>query len=375
MKVAIDISPLYSVHKTRGVGFYTKRLVETLRKITTKDPRYRNWQIKLIRNARYARFLRNGKLEIGNFDLIHYPYFDLFWLTLPLRKPKPTVVTVHDLIPLVFPDKFPKGIKGWIKYQIQKQSLKGAKAIITDSENSKKDIIKFTDFPKDRIYVIYLAPGKEFKKLENPATRDSFGMGNWKLEIREKYQLPETFLLYVGDVNYSKNILGLVKAFSNLKPQNSNLKLILVGKAFKDETLPETKEIIQLIKVLKLKDFVKILGFVSDKDLVAIYNLATVYCQPSFYEGFGLPVLEAMACGTPVVAANTSSLPEICGDAAIMVNPYKIEDIARKIKKVISDKIIRGRLVEKGLAQAKKFSWEKTAKETIKVYHEVFKRK
>jgi len=270
MRVAIDISPLKSAHKFRGVGSYTKRLVKTLQKVDKKN------KYLLVTNRR--------SLVAARPDIVH----------------------------------FPKGIKGWIKYQIQKKSLRGAKAIITDSQNSKKDIIKFIGFPKNRIYVIYLAPGKEFKKLAT---------SNWQLEIKEKYQLPETFLLYVGDVNYSKNILGLVKAFSNLKPQNSNLKLILVGKAFKDETLPETKEILQLIKVLKLKDFVRILGFVSDKDLVAIYNLATVYCQPSFYEGFGLPVLEAMACGTPVVAANTSSLPEICGDAAIMVNPYKMEDV------------------------------------------------
>lgn len=346
MKVAIDISPLKSAHQFRGVGGYTKRLIEAL---------------QLIKLPSFSfQLIKEGKIP-DNVDIIHYPYFDLFWLTLPLKKPFPTVTTVHDLIPLVFPDKFPKGIKGGIKYQIQKQSLKGVKAIITDSENSKKDIIKFIGFPKERIYVVYLAPGREFGQLK---------IENLKLKIKQKYRLPDAFVLYVGDVNYSKNILGLVRACKKIKTP-----VVIVGKQAGEEDFDrshiENKPLLQLIKVYGKDPGVIRLGFIPDKDLVAIYNLATVYCQPSFYEGFGLPVLEAMACGTPVVAANTSSLPEICGDAAIMVNPYKIENIAQGIKKVISDKIIRGRLVEKGSTQAKKFSWEKTANETYKVYQKL----
>ena len=355
MKVAIDISPLKSIHKFRGVGNYTRHLVEALQRVDKKN------EYLLITDCQSLTRLKP--------DLVHYPYFDLFWLTLPFKKPYPTLVTVHDLTPLVFPHKFPKGIRGWLKYQIQRQSLRGAKAIITDSRNSKRDIVKFIGFPEKKIYIIHLAADKKFRKLK---TRNL-------MLIKKKYNLPEKFILYVGDVNWNKNVPGLIKAFSHFNPpaggQASSLKLVLVGKAFENKDLPETKTILQLIESLGLINQTRILGYVPGEDLVALYNLATVYCQPSFYEGFGLPVLEAMACGTPVVAANTSSLPEICSEAAIMVNPYDINDIAEGIGKVIGDKIIRDRLVKKGLVQAKKFSWEKTAKETIKVYHGVLKRK
>lgn len=315
-----------------------------------------------------------------------------------------TVVTAHDLTPLVFPDKFPKGVKGWIRYQIQRQSLRGVNAIITDSENSKKDIIKFIGFPEAKIYTIPLASDKEFKKLEieNPdaerrgsptesrysrlveSRRTSTISRDWMLKTRKRYCLPEKFVLYVGDVNWNKNIPGLIKAFANIKYQISNikntnqklkikeLKLVLVGKAFLDEELEEVRELNGLIDELQIGDSVLKLGFVPTKDLVKIYNLAAVYVQPSFYEGFGLPVLEAMACGTPVVCANTSSLPEIGGGAAVYIDPYKVDDIARGISEVLHyNDTYHCRKVEEGLRQAGKFSWEKTARETIRVYEKV----
>jgi glycosyltransferase involved in cell wall biosynthesis len=288
---------------------------------------------------------------------------------LPLKKPKPVVVTIHDVIPLVFPEYYPCGIKGTIKFQIQKLSLKGAKAVITDSENSKKDLFKYLNYPKEKIYVIPLAPSDIFKPVKSTILLD---------RIKVKYNLPEKFVLYVGDLNYNKNISGLIRAFYKLKTQNSklktttkNLKLVLVGKAFTDESLKETQQLVQLIKSLGLNDKIIRLGWIPTKDLVGIYNLATVYCQPSFYEGFGLPVLEAMACGCPVVAANTSSLPEICGEAALMVDPYDINDIVRGISKVISDKAIGETLRKNGFNQVKKFSWKKVANETYKVYQKV----
>ncbi len=348
MKVAIDISPLKSSHQFRGVGVYTKCLVESLKKHDQKN----------------EYFLINHQSSIINhqFDLIHYPYFDLFWLTLPLKKSRPTVVTVHDLTPLVFPDKFPKGLRGSAKYQIQKHSLKGAKAIITDSQNSKEDIVRFIGFPKKGIKVIHLAPGEEFKPIKS---------GKLLLRLKKKYSLPEKFVLYVGDINYNKNVLGLVEASKQAK-----IKIVIVSKPAAQENFNsshiEDQPLVQLIKLYgKDPDVIRI-GFVPIKDLVALYNLATVYCQPSFYEGFGLPVLEAMACGTPVVAAETSSLPEICGGAAVMVNPHRRREIGRGIKKVFNDKILREKLVKKGLKQVEKFSWEKTARETVKVYQKVY---
>jgi glycosyltransferase involved in cell wall biosynthesis len=350
MKVAIDVSPLKTGHQYRGIGAYTDNLAKSFR-----STKIHGFSFQLIEKEKIPK----------DCDLIHYPYFDLFFLTLPIKKLKPTVVTIHDVIPLVFPEHFPVGLRGSLKFQIQKKSLKNVKAVITDSENSKRDIFKYLNYPKEKIYIVPLAPADDFKKLE---------IGNWKLEIKQKYQLPDNFVLYVGDVNYNKNIPGLIKAFSRFLLQTSehssrsSFKLVLVGKAFLDENLKEAKEILQLINSLKLSKKIVRLGWIPTEDLVGIYNLATVYCQPSFYEGFGLPVLEAMACGCPVVAAKTSSLPEICGEAAVMVDPYNINNMAMGIKKVIDDK---KELINKGFKQVRQFSWERVAKETYEVYQKV----
>lgn len=343
MKIAIDVSPLQSAHQYRGIGSYTRNLVESLKIIDKKNE--------------YFLVSKDRELSQLNPDVVHYPCFDFFQLTLPFKKIKPTIVTVYDVIPLIFPEHFPTGLRGRVKFEIQKYYLKGVKAVITISENSKKDIVKYLAVPEEKIFVTYLAPGKEFKKLE----------------IKPKYNLPNTFVLYVGDVNWNKNILGLIKAFHKL--ETKNLKLILVGKAFENKDLKETREIIRLIKQLDLDDKIIRLGWVPDEELVAIYNSASVYCQPSFYEGFGLPVLEAMACGCPVVAAKAGSLPEICGDAALMVAPGNVSDIARGISQVVENKNVGNELINKGFKQANKFSWDKTARLTLSVYNKVYEQR
>ena len=352
MKIAIETTSIQSIDKYRGIGSYTKNLISALKKYKPEN--------------KYLFFTRTDKLS-KSVDLIHYPHFSPLFLTLPLFKKYKTVVTIHDLTPLVFPDKFPRGIKGELKWQLQKLSLKNTSAIITDSNNSKKDIVKFTNFPKEKIYIVSLAAGEEFKKLK---------IDNWKLKITQKYQLPDIFVLYVGDLNWNKNVLGLIKAFSTIQPFNHpTIKLVLIGKAFKNKELKEAQEINQLTKQLGIEDSILKLGFVPIEDLVAIYNLASVYCQPSFYEGFGLPVLEAMACGTPVVAAKIAVLEEVCGDAATYINPYSVDSIKNGVKKILClndsnhlDKIRRGK------KQARKFSWKKTAKETIRIYEKIIKR-
>jgi len=341
MKVVIDVSPLKNANRFRGVGIYTQQLVKSLQSLKIS-----NFSCQLVED----------KTMIGDSDLIHYPFFDLFFLTLPLKKTKPTVVTIHDVIPLIFPEHYSSGVRGNLKFQTQKFSLKGVKAIITDSKNSKKDIIRYLGYSQKKIYVVPLASAKEFKPINNQQILGS---------IKKRYQLPEKFVLYVGDVNYNKNIPGLIKALAGLKEKMS---LVLVGKAFMDENLKETQEILRLIDSLKLGKKVRRLGWIPDKDLVAVYNLASVYCQLSFYEGFGLPVLEAMVCGCPVVASKTSSLPEICGQAAVMVDPNNLNEIIKGLNKALEKK---EELRAKGFKQVKKFSWQKTAQETYEVYQKV----
>ncbi len=307
MKVAFNIKPLQNENKNRGVGSYTSSLLEVLKK--------------------------DSGLEIIEFtdsvpqsaDVVHYPFFDPFFLTLPLFKNKPTVVTVHDLIPLIFPDKFPRGIRGGFKWQIQKFSLKSCSAIITDSDNSKKDIIKILGVNSNKVFSIPLAAGKNYKKINDV---------NFLRTIKNKYNLPDKFILYVGDVNWNKNIEGLIKA-----AKKANIELVLAGKSFR-------------------------LGYIPEEDLVGIYNLASCYVQPSFYEGFGLPVLDALSCGCPVACSNTSSLPEIGDKDVCYFDPNNMDDMANKIIMAMGGpRDISSRV--------KNFSWEKTAGETIKVYKQI----
>lgn len=326
MKVAL-INPPIVGHTVRGTGKYTQKLYKALLN--------HNLEIDFI----------DYDTDQRDYDLIHYPYFDPFFLTLPFIKPKPIVVTIHDLIPLVYPKHFPKGIKGEIKWNLQKLSLKTAKGVITDSHSSKKDIEKFTTFSKERIDVVYLGAGEEFKVISESEIL---------LKTKQKYSLPDEFVLYVGDRNYNKNVENLLKAFQKITEENSKIFLILVGKGLTDLKTPP--------------NFLK-LGFISNEELVHLYNLARLYVHPSIAEGFGLPPLEAMACGCPTVISDISSLKEIMAPKSIRINPFKIESIATGIKKVLKfDAKTRQNVVADGLKHAGKFSWEKCAQETIQVY-------
>ncbi len=351
MKIAIDITPLkkerFLWHRVRGTGFYIENLKKSLEKYFPEN--------------QYIFFTR-GELLPKNIDLVHYPYFEPFFLTLPLFKQTKTVVTVHDLIPLVFPTYFPPGIKGKIKWMIQNFSLKNTGVIITDSESSKKDIARFTGIDRERIKVIYLAPGEEFKKME---------YGTWNPELRQKYNLPEKFVLYVGDATWNKNLPKLVGAV-----KTAGVPLVMVGKALLetdfDKSNPWNRDLIKVQKMAENDNKILRLGFVATEDLVKLYNTATVFAMPSIYEGFGLPLLEAMACGCPTLASDVASLSEIGKGASLMVTPYDIKDIAGGIKKIFDDRILRASLAGKGLNHVRKFTWEKTARETVQAYKSLF---
>ena len=347
INVAIDISPLMTASKFRGVGMYTKRLVDALQH---------------QENLKVLTF--EGKKVPTSADLVHYPYFFPFALTLPFFSTKKFVVTIHDLIPLVFPKAYPPGLKGKIRYEIQKRNLKKASRVITDSWSSQKDIICFTGFPAERIDVVYLAPAGEIKQVT-----DQIFLKN----LIKKFNLPREFVLYVGDVNYNKNLPSLIDAC-----RIAQTPLVLVGRQMAqtdfDQSHIENQPLVQLNKMVEGKSDVIKLGFLEEKDLAGVFSLASVYCLPSFYEGFGLSVLEAMAYGCPVVASNVSSIPEITGGAAVLVDPYNTGQMANGIKKLLEDKIYRQKMIKAGLIQVEKFSWEKTARETIKAYERVLEK-
>jgi glycosyltransferase involved in cell wall biosynthesis len=232
------------------------------------------------------------------------------------------------------------GIRGFAKLVINKYLIrKNVDAIITISETSKKDICRFLGVDPKIVHVIYLAPREIFKKLE----------------IKKRYGLPNRFVLYVGDINYNKNIPNLVKACKIAK-----IPLVIAGKQAKEVESLDLNH--AELKHLKNIDWLGVLrlGFVPDSDLVAIYNLASVYVQPSFYEGFGLPVLEAVACATPVVAVKTQALVEILGDGINYADPRDPEKMAQSILSP-----------NKNIKLPRDYSWKKTAKETLKVYEDV----
>lgn len=323
-------------HRVRGAGFYAENLVKALRKYYPKN-----------------NYFFSSYGELSKEDIAHFLYFEPFFLTLPFFKKKKTAVTVHDLTPLVFPKNFPPGIKGKIKWQIQKFSLRNSNVIITDSNSSKKDIIKFTGIDQEKIKVIYLAAGEKFKKIRNlkPSMRN----------------LPEKFILYVGDATWNKNLVRLLYAI-----EKTNLPLVMTGKALVtkdyDSRNAWNSDLVMVQELISKNKNITALGFVSEDDLIALYNSATIFIMPSLYEGFGLPILEAMSCGCPVLTTREGSIPEVAGEAAFYVNAYDINDIAKGIKKVFLDKNLQRELSMKGLKQAQKFSWEKTAHETNSVY-------
>lgn len=337
MKVALDISPLENGHSKRGIGSYTASLKEALEKSKSK-----------------VQIVNYEKSSNAKADLVHYPYFDLFFHTLPIKKDIKRLVTIHDIIPLVFPEHFPSGIKGKLNLFLQKAALKNTDLVLCDSKSSKNDIVNILSYPEEKIRVVYLAPDKEFKKLESKNTK----------KVSTKYKLPENFVLYVGDVNWNKNIKGLLEAI-----KISKTSLVMVGTAMENQNIPEVIEINRLIDSLGIGGNVIITGFIPKDDLVALYNLAAVTLAPSFYEGFGFPVLESMACGTPVVCSNNSSLSEISGGLTTYCNPRDPADIANKIREVISlEKKNRTALEEKLISHAKEFTWEKVADQTIEAY-------
>lgn len=353
IKIAIDISPTLDGNSIRGVGYYTQNLIAALQKEISTNQNYKNYQIDLIRNS---------TLDIRNYDLVHYPYFDPFKLTLPHTK-KPTIVTVHDLIPIQFKNHFPAGIKGKIKWLIQKNRLQHVSKILTVSEYSRQIISKIVKYPLKNIAVTHLAADSSFKPIDDSVFLKT---------IKEKYHLPNKFVLFVGDINWNKNIPNLVRACKKLK-----FPLVIVGSAAVKTDVPDhpwTKDLrwLQSIYNRQSKNNGLILtGFVPDEELPTIYNLATVYCQPSFAEGFGLPLVQAMQSGCPVAYGQDTSLPEVTDGVGLSFNPRSIESIASVLKKFWGNPKLRHSQKILGLVRARNFKWSTAAKKTLTLYSSI----
>jgi glycosyltransferase involved in cell wall biosynthesis len=290
---------------------------------------------------------------------IKYPKPDVFFTptnSAPLFSPVPVAISIMDLSFLHFHSLFAKKdlyqLTNWTH-----RSMRQAKKVFTISEFSKNDIIKTYKTPEADVIVTYPGIKQDLRLKIKDLSME---------ELKKKYKIDKPFILFVGTLQPRKNITKLVEALSKLK--NKEVDLIVIGKK---GWLYE--EILEAPKKFSVEDRVKFLDFVGDDDLPSFYKNALCFCLPSLYEGFGLPVLEAMQHGCPVVTSNVSSLPEAGGDAAIYFNPEDASDIAAKIDKVISNETLRKEMAEKGYNQVKKFSWEKAAKQTLEVLEELGK--
>lgn len=342
MKIAIKTSATQNDNQFRGIGFYTQNLFENLKKLENKD-----FELITFTN------------QIPQADLYHFPDFNPFFFSFPFNLINKSIITIHDLIPIEYSQYYPAGIKGNLRWQIQKKLLKFSPQIITDSISSQNSIAKILNIPKAKITPIYLGPGNSSSKISK----------------KINFDLPKEFILYVGDLNWNKNIMFLAETCVELK-----IPLIVVGKQAANTSInpdhPWNKELVAFQNYVKQnKDLIKCLGFVSSPDLNFIYQKALCLVSPSIAEGFGLPVLEAMKNSCPVISSNRTSLPEVGGDACLYFDPYKKQELISQIKKLKNDLNLRKQFIEKGLYQANKFSWEKTAKQTQKNYQKVYERK
>jgi len=372
MRIGINASKIYDVHT--GVGRYTSNLSRSILKTDSKNDYYLytpgrvgNADVAEIEGSdleKPAVFIQNNTLRIlweqmvlpmysrkDRLDLFHYTDHAL---SLLFRK-CPIIITVHDIAYLRLPNLLNTSRKVY-KKNILQISIKKAEVIIVDSYATKKDIVEYFGIREGKIRVIHLGVEGRFRPINNV---ESF---------RLKNNLPSKMILNVGTLEPRKNVVSLIKAFNELRKKGfKDYKLVIAGnKGWLYEEI--FKEVIHS----DLEREVLFLGVVKDKDLPVLYNCADIFVYPSLYEGFGLPPLEAMACGIPVITSNTSSLPEVIGDAGIMVDPTDINSLCESMYILLKDKELWNRMRNMGLERSKLFSWDKTAEKILKVYDDVF---
>lgn len=362
LPIAIDTSA--AVTQGGGIGRYTRELVTALARLDTQTPyilfsakpttdlpplpgaNFRlvstslstDWLARLWHRARLPLSI---ELWTGPIRLMHSPDFTLP----PVKRGVPTLLTVHDLSFVRTPETATAGLRAYLNAAVPR-SVRRADRVLADSEATRQDLIEIYQTPPDKIRVLYSGVDRRFQPV-----KDTISLA----DVRKKFQLGDApFVLSVGTIQPRKNYERLVEAFRRLdKP---DLRLVIAGgKGWLDHPL------YSLIDQLGMTKSVQFLGFVGDDDLPALYSAAHVFAFPSLYEGFGLPALEAMACGTPVLTSNVSSLPEVVGEAAIRVEPTDVDGIADGLRKLIEDSDLRKTLTQQGIERAKLFNWNKAA--------------
>ncbi len=374
MRVAIDIRPI----RDFGVGTYIRNVVRILGRIDEQSEyfllgsRDRVREIgRLPDNFRIVPFTAESTTPRGYFgfrqvlkhyraDLVHIPH--LLWT--PLHLPCPYVVTVHDVLDFMYRAENGGGARRAIHRYCTQYVLSNAARVLAVSQFTKKDIERLFKIPDAKVEVVYNAIDERFREGHANAADREF--------IAERYQTNYPFILYAGRISPHKNIIRIIEAFSALKAELDkedkfpDLKLIIIG-----DEVSRHPDLRRAVIKSGVQNDVRFLGFVPIEVLRTFYDVAKVFVFPSLYEGFGLPPLEAMAHGTPVVTSNTSSLPEVVGNGAVLVNPENVFEIMRAIHRVLVDQPLREKLKQKGYEQVQHFSWEDSVQRILRVYREV----
>jgi glycosyltransferase involved in cell wall biosynthesis len=374
MRIAIDIRRMYEF----GLATYIRNVVRTLGRIDPVNEYFlmgaasRFEQLGALPDnfhfvplqkpeATFATYLELHKvIRAHEVDLVHVPH--AFWR--PLITKAPYVITVHDLLDYMYRARTNNGMRRMIHSYMTRQVMHRAARIFAVSKFTKRDVSRYFDVKPSKIEVVYNALDENF--LRGHATPAEQEM------IRGRYQVDSPFLLYAGRISPHKNVARIIEAFSALKGELAkdgtfpDLKLIIIG-----DEVSKNPDIRRAVIRSGMQHEVRFLGYVSIDVLRIFFDMAKVFVFPSLYEGFGLPPLEAMAHGTPVVASNTSSLPEVVGNAALMVNPENVFEISRALQRVLTDQSLRERMKIAGVEQARRFSWDASVQRMLDVYKQV----
>lgn len=374
MKVAIDIRRMNEF----GVGTYTRNIVRALGRLDQKNeysiigspetvaeigPLPANFKtVPLHERDTTVKGHLNFRRIVKQLrcDLTHIPH--LFWM--PLNLPCPYVMTVHDLLEHMYGARQHSSLRRSLHFSLTRRALRGAARIFAVSRFTQSEIEKHFDIPPARIEVAYNAIDERF--LHGHASEAD------RQVLAERYLVTHPFLLYAGRISPHKNVVRIIEAFSALKAELEkedkypDLKLIIIG-----DELSKEPGLRRTVIRSGVQNDVRFMGFVPIEVLRIFYDAAKIFVFPSLYEGFGLPPLEAMAHGTPVVASNSSSLPEVVGNAAVLVNPENVFEIRRALHRVLLDQPLREKLKQRGYEQAKKFSWDASARQILRAFESV----
>lgn len=371
MKIGID-SRAAKLYRGTGIGTYTYQLINYLNKIDDTNkyllfiPKNCTYDISLKSNFCINAII-DGKMEnfwdevnIPNtlknkdIELYHVPQNGI---GLPHNKNCNFVITLHDIIPYKMPETVSKNYLKIFHEQIP-QILPRCDGIITVSNYSKQDIINAFHFPGDKIYVTHLAAEDIYKPIDKTLSKNI---------INEFYSIKGSFILYVGGFSPRKNIVGLIEAFSKLICKyKKNIKLVIAGRKGPSYSIYKRR-----VQELHIENKVIFPGFISMEHLPYLYNAAELFVYPSFYEGFGLPPIEAMSCGLPVIASNTTSIPEVVGKGSMLVDPNNIDLLSDLMLQILLNKELRQKLILSSLVRASELTWEKTAKKTLLAYSKI----